>query len=477
MKALFVYPNFETSLRIPLALAIFSAILKERGHEALIFDPTFMSSRYDADFRLMESREVVKRTKLEQVIGDLPEKDILEELDCAIKQFRPDIIAFSLLERNYHTFKRLLKHIKRMCPETPILVGGILPSIYPRLLVEDPEVDWVCVGEGESLIANLADLWPDREAIQRLPNLWCRRNGQIVKNPLAPLEDMEKVPDQDWQEFDARHLYKPFEGKVYVGGSFEWSRGCMNRCSFCVGPALREVYQARGPQYHRTKSVNKIINEIETKTQQYGLTLNAFCDTNFLQGIPKPMLADFCRQYQRKVGVPFIMQTSAESITEDKLLMLMDAGCVTASIGVESGSQRMRQNVLKKGPTKDRIRRCFDLCRRHDFRLTANYMIGLPFETEEDVVDTIQFNRELNPPSIAIHYFTPFLGTALYDLALKEGFYKGFDPKASVYKTSPLTMPQLSQERIEELVQYFTEDFNGWKQEIIPEIPETFAVA
>lgn len=477
MKTLFVYPNFETSLRIPLALAIFCAILKDRGHQARVFDPTFMSSHYDADFRLMESRAVVKRTKLEEIIGDLPEKDILKELERTILEFQPDVIAFSLLERNYHTFKQLLAHIKGLRPDIPILVGGILPSIYPQLLVNDPDVDWVCVGEGESLVANLADLWPDREAIGRLPNLWHKQDGGVVRNPLASLEDMALVPDQDWDEFDPRHLYKPFEGQVYVGGSFEWSRGCMNRCAFCVGPALREVYHARGPVYHRTKPVDQIIGEIEAKTEQYGLTFNAFCDTNFLQGISKPMLADFCRQYQRRVGVPFIMQTSAESISEDKLLMLMDAGCVTASIGVESGSERMRKSVLKKGPSKERIQRCFDLCRKHNFRLTANYMIGLPYETEVDVMDTIEFNRRLNPPSIAIHYFTPFLGTALYDLAMKEGFYKGFDPKASVYRTSPLTMGQLSQKRIEELVQYFTEDFNGWKQEIIPEIDQALAVA
>jgi len=110
---------------------------------------------------------------------------------------------------------------------------------------------------------------------------------------------------------------------------------------------------------------------------------------------------------------------------------------VTASIGVESGSEFIRKKVLKKGPSKKKVREVFDLCRKMNFRVTTNYMIGLPFETEEHVWETIRFDRELNPPSIAVTYFSPFLGTRLYDLCMEQGFYKGFDPHASVYDTSP----------------------------------------
>lgn len=466
MKILLVYPNFECSLRIPLALAIFSAILKQNGHQAEIFDPTFMSSGFGADYKYMESRQVVKKTRLDELVGEVPNRDVLQEFENHVRSFQPDVIGFSVIERNYHMFKKLADVLQDDFPDIPVLVGGILPTIYPNLLLEDPRVDWICVGEGESLIARLADLWPDRKAIEKLPNLWYKRDGMVVKNPLGPLENMAAVPDQDWSGFDRRQLLKPFEGNVYMGGSFEWSRGCMNRCSFCVGPALRGAYEMGGRAYHRTKPVEKIIREIARKKEEYGLTLNAFCDTNFLQGISLDLLKEFCERYRKEVNIPFMMQTSAESITEEKLMLLMGAGCVTASIGVESGSERMRKNVLKKGPSKARIKKCFDLCRRYGLRLTANYMIGLPFETEEDVLQTIRFNQELNPPSIAIHYFTPFLGTALYDLCLREGFYQGFDPTASVYRSSPLNMPQLPPERIEELVQIFTEDFNSWKDEI-----------
>lgn len=141
----------------------------------------------------------------------------------------------------------------------------------------------------------------------------------------------------------------------------------------------------------------------------------------------------------------------------------MDAGCVTISIGVESGSERIRTEVLNKRVSLRRIIKTFDLCRKYSLRTTANYMIGVPHETEEDVYETMRFNRMINPPSIAITYFQPFLGTELHDVCVKEGFYDGFNPNASVYLESPLKMPQLPPERIEEMIREFTEDFNSWK--------------
>ena len=112
------------------------------------------------------------------------------------------------------------------------------------------------------------------------------------------------------------------------------------------------------------------------------------------------------------------------------------------------------------------------MCRDYNFRTTANYMIGLPYETEEDVQQTIDFNRKINPPSVAITYFTPFLGTELYDLCVAEGFYSGFEPHQNVYKYSPLKMPQLSSRRIDELIRIFMDDFESYKRDIhnIPDI-------
>ncbi len=134
--------------------------------------------------------------------------------------------------------------------------------------------------------------------------------------------------------------------------------------------------------------------------------------------------------------------------------------CVTISIGVESGNPNVRQKILKKYTSNEVILKAFDLAKKYNIRTTANYIIGLPYETEEDVWESIEFNKRLNPLSVAVHYFVPFIGTELYDICVKEGFYKGFDPNADVYRESPITTSTLSKERIDELLYIFTDEYN-----------------
>ena len=96
-------------------------------------------------------------------------------------------------------------------------------------------------------------------------------------------------------------------------------------------------------------------------------------------------------------------------------------------------------------------------------------MLGLPDETEEDIQQTIEFNRQLNPPAIAAFFFTPFVGTELYEISLKKGYIKGFNPDTNLHKESPLTMPQISQERISELLKIFVDDFKAYQDEYLYE--------
>ena len=466
-RVLFVYPN-SGSLRIPLAVAILSAILKETGVDVRVFDTTFFKIEESLDYALMEKRGVVKKTRLDALMGDLPAVNISERMRLAVDDYDPDLILVSVMERHYWLFDILARACKRARPVVPIIAGGILPTLKPEMILDHPCVDYVAYGEGEDFIRSVAAHFHDPSAFARLPNLMRRdAAGRTCANPHGSLADMNAIPFQDWSGFDRRQLLKPYDGNVWIGGSFELSRGCFKSCTFCVAPKLRCTY---GPEtarrYHRTKDPERAVAEIKEKKAAYNLTFLAMCDTDFLFGVPYDTLAEFCRLYKAEIGIPWIIQASAESFSERKLAAIVDAGCVSASIGVESGSPRIRREVIKKRVSLGRIQKTFDMCRHFNFRTTANYMIGLPYETEADIRQTIALNRKINPPSVAITYFTPFLGTELYDLCVKEGFYAGFDPNQNVYKYSPLKMPQLSAARIEELIRIFMEAFESHKEDI-----------
>jgi tRNA A37 methylthiotransferase MiaB len=456
-----------------LAVAILSAILKEHGVQVRVFDTTFFNIEECMDYSFMEAHRFVKKTRIDELIGELPQVNISQELKETVLRYDPQLILVTLLERHFWLFDILIRACKQVRPDIPIIVGGILPTLHPDMILDHPCVDYVAFGEGENFIRDVAVHFDNLEAFEKIPNLIFRDpSGKQMANTAGPLTNISGIPFQDWEGFDLRQLLKPYEGNVWIGGSFEFSRGCFKSCAFCVAPKLRNAYGSEvARRYHRTKDPEYAVAEIKEKKEKYNLTFLAMCDTDFLLGVPYEVLQEFCILYKQEIALPWIIQSSAESFSERKLAAIVDAGCVSASIGVESGSPFIRKEVIKKRVSLERVKKTFAMCRDYNFRTTANYMIGLPYETEEDVWKTIEFNRLINPPSVAITYFTPFLGTELHNLCMKEGFYSGFDPSQNVYKTSPLKMPQLPAHKIETLIKAFMDDFEAYRQDLhtIPE--------
>ena len=452
MKVIFLYPNSNTELRIPLAISILISAIRRSGHDVRLYDTTFVGD-FHTDNDHMASLGTHQPTNLNRLVGETKQVSMKEDFDKAVQEYKPDLICVSLVERNFRIAKDLLSNV-----EVPVIVGGIMPTIAPEFVLNEPWVDFICVGEGEEALVNFLKVFPLLTS-----NITNSKTNNIY--PSLPLIDMNNIPEQDWSLFDKRHLLKPFMGKVYRGGAFEFSRGCFKSCTFCVAPKLREVQKGCG-HYHRTKHPHTLIREIEHKIKDYDLNMLSFSDTDFLAGVPKKLMGEFLSSYSERVGLPFTMQSSVKTLLdEDILTLLRKAQCCAISVGVESGSERIQAQVLRKVIPADMIKKAFDLCRKHELRVTANYMVGLPYETPEDVQQTIQLNRLINPPSVAVTFFTPFMGTELYELCIKEGFYKPFMSEENVYDYPPLNMPQFTQTEIRQSVKDFIEDFKLYQED------------
>jgi radical SAM superfamily enzyme YgiQ (UPF0313 family) len=463
-RILFIYPNFESEFRIPLSVTILSACLKKAGHIVDLFDTTFMTPNYNKDTELMEQKGLVEKTDLSKFIGEIEEKDIPKELLRKIDDFKPDLIALSLLERNFFIARDLMKLIREHY-SIPIIVGGILPTIVPEMMIKLHFIDIICIGEGEGAIVELADKIANGEDITNIRNLWIKKDGKIIKNPVRPLVDLNDLPHPDWSLFDKRHMWKPFVGRIYKGGSFEFSRGCLNNCTFCVAPSLR-MAQGNPKPYLRRKSTKKMVEEIKYMKKKYDFNMVSFCDTNFLLLMDEEDLKEFENIWLKEINLPFTIQSEAKTITDSSARILKNMGCVAISIGVESGSKEIREKIMCKYISDKSIFDAFNAAKKYGIRATANYIVGVPFETEKQIIDSIDFNLKLNPESIAVHHFTPFLGTNLYEICVENGFIKGFTEEGDVYESSTMNMPQISKERINELVQLFINKFNKQKVEI-----------
>jgi radical SAM superfamily enzyme YgiQ (UPF0313 family) len=448
-KVLFVYPNKEGYPIIPLAISVLSGILKYHGHQTDLFDVTFMmSERLDHNAR--EKTGLVDKVDVETFWGTGDKVNIEEEFKKKVAIFKPDLIAFSIVENNY-LYAKTLFELSKEISQALVMVGGLFPTIESRFFIEDDNVDIICVGEGEYALAELAKRLDAGLDISDIPNLIIKNNRQIKKNDFTEYYNWEPPVFQDWDIFDKRHLLKPFMGKMFKTGFFELSRGCPFNCSYCINRLSQQIFKHLG-RYNREKPINQAIDEISYMKAKHELELIFFNDENFLT-MKKERLNEFCEQYKLRVALPFFIMTRADSLLdEEKVRLLKEAGCVTVGIGVEAGNEEIRRKLLNKNIPNTVYEKAFENCHKYDIRTTANVMIGLPFETEENILESASFLRKLNAKSISLAIFAPYHGTHLRDICLKNGFMEDrlYDDIA-IINASVLTMPQLSKEKIEEL--------------------------
>lgn len=454
-KVLFVYPNKEGYPIIPLGISVLSGILKNAGHSTDLFDVTFiMKNRLDNEAR--EKTGTVVKVDVDKYWGTGDDIDPEQGFIDKIKSFKPDLIAFSIVENTY-LYAQQFFNLAKKHSNALVMVGGLFPTTGPEFFTDDANVDIICIGEGEYAIEELANKIDKGEDISNIKNLMVRKDNQWIKNELAPYYNWEPLVLQDWDIFDERHLYKPFMGKIFKTGFFELSRGCPNNCSYCINHLCQKVFKGLG-NYNRAKPIDSAIYEMVQMKKKYNLELVFFNDENFLTMRPE-RFEEFIDKYQKNVNLPFFIMTRADSLLDkNKIKRLKDAGCVTIGIGVESGNEEIRKNLLNKKISNEAYEQAFKNCHEYDIRTTANIMIGLPFETEENILESAAFCKKLEARSLSLSIFAPYHGTKLRDICLENGFIedKIYD-EIAIINDSVLTMPQLSKEKIKELYYKFNE--------------------
>ena len=454
-KILFVYPNKEGYPIIPLGISVLAGVVKSANHIVDLFDITFMMPKR-LDHVAIEKIRTVKKVDFEKYWGSGDNVDVNEEFRKKILSFEPDLIAFSIVENNYSGARKLFKVAKEIT-DKPIIAGGIFPTVAPEFFIEDDNVDIICMGEGEYTISELANKLDSKEDFSNIPNCIVKHKGKIIKNDFAKYYDWEPLTYQNWEIFDKRHLFKALTGKMWKTGFFEMSRGCPFQCSYCVNATYQKLFKCLG-KYHREKPVECAIKELEHMKDKYSLELIFFNDENFLM-MSKTRFEEFYTKFKERVNLPFFIQTRAENLLdEEKVRRLKETNCVSVGVGVESGSPRIRKEVLNKKTPDDVYIKAFANCNKYDLRTTAYVMVGLPFETAEDILVTAEFCKKIKTQSLGLAIFAPYHGTKLYDVCVQNGFIEDkYDEDISVNYSSILKMPQLTEEKLEELYYKFND--------------------
>lgn len=448
-SVLLIYPNTTTAPVIPGAIPILAGIARKYGWTPYFFD----TYRY----QLSDVNKVMGTTaEFKPVSGDdddrlLPISNLVGDLQACIDKIKPDIIAASCMTIDYEFLRKFWGELS--IPESTVkIIGGLHSIICHDKVSEDKIFDLICTGEGEEVFAELlCRIDENKNTDDIVGTLSLNKDDLDYKNNgKRNLLDADSLwaTKPDYSVFADEYFSYPFDGKMYRRFMFEVARGCVYSCAYCGNTSLKKAYAGLG-KFVRHRPVDSVIAGMKDVISKHKIELFYLMDECFL-GHPIKWLQEFSAKYAEHIRVPFIVQTRPETITPEKLDLLdaMGAPFYQMSLGVESGSERILYDVCNRRTPKDRIRNAFALLHERNVRTAAFFLIGFPYETREEIFETIELCREIKPTVSSVSIFQPLPGQDLRELCIKEGYITGNEPQISFTEGSVLKMPQITADEI-----------------------------
>ena len=358
------------------------------------------------------------------------------DLIGAIRRYDPGLIAFSALTGVHHSLQRLAFFIKSHL-NIPIIVGGPHPTYSPDM-IDSPGVDIICRGEGELAILELADTMERGGDVTTIRNLHVKtRNGTIYRNDLRPPVPLDELPMPDRELYYKYRFIRDMPMKRFIS-----SMGCPYPCTFCHEPVIRDMYRkSTGSDYLRRKSVARAVAEIKYIADRYPLNHVHFSDDLFFIRNSFKWLEEFAEVYPREVGIPFNCNIRYDSVNQHAADLLEKARCHGAAVGLESGNEEIREVVIRKRSKNEHIVEGARLLREKGIKVLTTNMIGLPGETLDNALETVQLNMVLKSNYVRANTFLLFPGLPLVEYSREKGYIdKDFDIDKQVAESQEITL-------------------------------------
>lgn len=322
-----------------------------------------------------------------------------------VRRRRPTVCGIGMKSVDFNPAMQSVRVIKATDPSIVTVVGGVHPTLATEEVAASPQIDYIVTNEGEiAFIDLIRDLENGRGSIPRIIK------GQQPDLDSLPYADRDLYLNE-WKRFgfyngspEAPMADLPAPFVTIIAG-----RGCLYNCNFCQ-PAERTLFGGRV----RRRSVPNVMAELEQLRQKYAFNSLLIHDDCLTED--GDWVVEFCRAYQeRGFSQPFFCQSRADLVVrhEEMIRMMAGVGLKGLLIGFESGSQRML-NFLRKGTTVEQNIQASRICKKLGVRIWANYMMGLPTETEEEVYATIRMMKEIDPDYYSPAFYTPLPGSDLY---------------------------------------------------------------
>ncbi|MCG2712352.1 MAG: B12-binding domain-containing radical SAM protein [Candidatus Omnitrophica bacterium] len=385
MRVGFVYSEMET-----LGVEHLSSYLKEQGHQTtLFFDPQLFNDT------------VSRSNAFSRIFGY--QKRLIRQ----IIEWKPEILAFSVLSTNYLWAKNLAQQIKCVM-DIPIVWGGIHPTLSPESVIELDFVDFVVVGEGEQVLLELVENLGSEKRLQTTANLWSKKDEIIFRNAVRPLiDDLDSLPFPDKGMF---YSTMPYLSRHYT---IVTSRGCPHMCTFCCNHTLSNLSGGK-EKFLRRRSAENVIAELKQAQERYKIEDVFFDDSTFTYD--KNWLKLFSQLYKKHINLRCFCWVYPAEVDEETVRYLIDMNIQAVEMGVESLNPHVRKKWLRRPHSNKKIQNALALFKKNRIFVTVDNIVGLPEETINDLEHMADFYNRTRPEKIYIFELRPFPNTDMFTL-------------------------------------------------------------
>ncbi len=350
----------------------------------------------------------------------LKEGSVVKELQETIDTFEPNMIFVSAFSSHLHgegeyvNIQYAHELMIKISTEALKVAGGIQPTAIPNEMPKRfPSIDYFIQGESEFVLAELAENLGSNGKLEKTCGLIFNEKQDLIEN-------MDMIPPYDYSVFEDQIFFRPYNGRVERAVDYEISRGCMYSCSYCVESIIQRYYGfykendgvlLKAKEYLRNKSAKRVFEEISSLNRYYSINIFRCQDANFLT-VDRDVLYELADLLDNSnLDIMLYIETRPEGINSKSVRLLKRLKVDGIGMGVEVSEERFKRECLNRFASQKRITNAFRLLDEAGIKRTAYNIIGLPCQTEEMILDTINFNRKLHPDNITVAFYSPYIGT------------------------------------------------------------------
>ncbi len=344
-----------------------------------------------------------------------------DAIKADIISYQPDVVTTAGFINNMDRCLKVFELAKTIDPKIRTVLGGPQATIFPDDAIKSEYLDFLTISESEISFTRLVSYVEDPEAWPTFQGIIYqnRKTGEMSKNERQPLvQDLDCFP-MPALDLYPMHLYYP---AVYIWGNkvanMVTSRGCPYECTFCEA----KMTFGRTFRYHSTE---RVLEDLNYLNRTYGYDSFQFYDDIFTTDRLRVMrLCEALLEKNRKYK--WMCYTRTDRVDLELLKLMKKAGCYMISFGVESGDQVLLDKIRKKLVVATNHKGIED-CAKAGINGVGTFMLGLPGETREQTLNTIEFARKSRLAYSVFGITEPYPGTEMWGDALKEGYFVDAD--------------------------------------------------